>query len=443
MADKTKSALTDLNDPDQFRYDVTVINGSGLRVKTGEDWMYLQPEEMLNAELVKEKLAREMAYRGIGKHEIFLHNPDLKIGDLIPEEIVPIHTVTIAVSQERETAKSSISVSETTEDGSEWIAVAAKDQTTTMSLQAGDIVLTITEEALMSNLESWDGGYINVNHEAASEIDDLEILEAKYEEPNLMFRVNEQAASFINGIENSGRSFEVHPLRLGPGNKVLEYAGLGLSVLYSPHKPACNASMGCSGAADIKEESDNKGLVHDLGRRLLNLTKSNSRMNDMPDKLGEEPKTENTMEPDEIAKLISETKDAAKARDQLAEDKIALQSELDDKVSEIVSKDELIAAQTESLKSFEAKEAVEAEKRSEDQWTALKSAIPAGLIHTPEAEAALKSEFKEDAAAFSVKLASWKLEDPTAKSGVDADPAKVARSEATTGVYVPGKGYEG
>jgi hypothetical protein len=353
---KARSILQVDDDPSRFKFDIAVINNDEDLIKIRENWVYLEPSDLMNPEALKTRLASEMAYEGVGKYNIFEHNPAMKVGDKLPMGTTPIHIVDISVSssQDRAIARSDVFISTEKPLGDEWIAVAATGQQTSFTLKSGTVTLTVAEEALKSNLDTWIGGYINVNHEDNAEIENLEILEAKYVDPNLYFRVNEEAAELINGGASTGRSFEIQPLRLGPNNTVLEYNGLGLSVLYPPYIPACSEEMGCSSKS---------GAIKRTWSALIEKLKSSS--SGMIEETGEiDPNMESTMKPEDIEKLTSAKIEAIVERDAALKEVETLKSSLESKdtlITEgtevLASKDAEIAAQAEKLKSFEDAEA--------------------------------------------------------------------------------------
>lgn len=429
------------DDPQRFKYDVVTRNNAGRRIKIREDWLFLDDECLADPETVKNRLAQELSYSGIGVYEIFEHNPDLRPGDDVLDEVEALHTVTIAVSAAPEIgiAQSAIFVAEDEDPESEWIAVAAVGQKTTLSLESGKVTFSISEESLAANLDSWKGGYINVNHATDAAIKDMEILEAKFESPNLYFKMNPAAAVLVRSSASTGRSFEIQPLKLSEDNVVLEYAGLGLAVLYPPHNPACTVDMGCSSAANISNEPDNKSKFRDFFRGLTKFARSTPKV--QINEKGKSPDTEQTMNAEDELKLRSEMSETEKGKDEALAKIAELKSELESKSTELETKETQMTEQAALLKSFQDEQVKAAEQLKEDQWDTLKSSIPKGLVHEESATAALKSEFLEDPSAFSIKLVSMlQREDPVGKSG-EVTPGSAGGEVETTGIYTPGKGY--
>lgn len=428
---KTESATSAeamiAEDPNKFSFDVAIQNNKGNLIKVRDTWIYLNGDEVGNDQIVKERLASEMAYDGIGSYDIFAHNPLIRVGDEFPENTTPIHTITIAVS-----AKSTVLTSAII-GKSDWIPVAAIDQQTTLSLESGDVTLTISEEALKNHLESWKDGYINVNHEDGGEIDGLKIQDAKFENGMLYHKVTPKVAEFIRNSASSGRSIEVQPLKI-IDNKVVEFNGLGLAVLYPPYIPACGPEMGCSshssiGGKTMDDKSTAQSAVRDVFTKLAETLKLHSFNDSTNEEAGTDPNLE-TNKMDEIEKLTSAKIEAEHGRDEARKEVETLKSSLVEKDTALTDKDKTISEQTERLKSYETAEAEAATKLKDDQWETLKSSIPAGKLHKEEDAAKLKEEFLTDPAGFAVKLASFKMEDPQGESGAEFVPGDPASEEA-------------
>ncbi len=232
--------MPDGNNENEYKFDVAIENNMNNIIKTRDTYLYLESDELNNEDIIKDKLASEVGYGGEGAYYIYLHIPELKIGDQIPSDIEPVHTITIAVSS----LKSEVFTS-AVNDTSDWIPVAAPGQQTTLPLQSGNVTLTISEEALSNHLDSWKNGYVNVNHAVNGEIDRFKILDAKYEDGLLYHQFAPETAEFIRNQASSGRSIELNPIKI-IDNIVVELNGLGLSVLYPPHNPTCTPEMGCS-----------------------------------------------------------------------------------------------------------------------------------------------------------------------------------------------------
>ena len=292
------------------------------------------------------------------------------------------------------------------------------DQKTVLTLASGQVTLQISEEALAGNLDTWKNGYINVNHMDNAEVKQFKIEDAKFEDGLLYHKVSPEAATFIRQVAASGRSIEVQPLEI-KDNKVVSYNGLGLSVLFPPYKPACNANMGCS---SLPNES--QSIISKVFSALAERAKSNSFMEAMIEESGtgsfRDPNLEaSDMEANEIVKLSSALAKAESGQEEAEKEIVTLKSSLAEQEATVKDQADQLKVMTEKLKSYEDAEATAAEKLQEDRWVTLKSSIPKGQMSTPETEAALKKEFMEDPSGFSLKMVSFmaEKEDPRGESG--------------------------
>lgn len=421
------------NTQNEFVFDGAILNNVGSIIKIRDIRLYIEPDEQNDDETIKNKLSYEFGYGGVGTHYVYPRDSKLKIGDEISKDIEPIHTVTITVFSSSAFNKSDIK--------SNWIPVAAVGQSTT--LLNGKKVY-VSETALKSNLDSWKGGYINVNHAINGKIDDFVIEDAKFENDLLYFKASNKLTEFIENTASSGRSIEFMIQEIDDDGKIELYTGLGLSVLYPPLTPSCTADMGCSSS---NLNTEHKGTVRTIFSQLADKLKSQSFMDSMTETTGTDPNLEKTMTED-TDKLTFAKMEAEKDRDEALKDLETLKFSLVEKDTALVekdgiisNKDTLITEQTGLLKSFQDAEVAAAENVKEDQWDILKSNIPVGMMHKEEDVAVLKQEFLDDPAAFSVKLMSWQKEGARGKSGAEFTEAGDGNG-TTTGVYTPGKGYE-
>ena len=415
-------------DPNKFRFDVSIQNNKGNFIKVRDTWIYLDSDEVRNDQIIKERLASEMAYDGVGSYDVYVHNPLLRVGDEVPENTNPIYTISISV-----TGKSAVFMSTFT-NNSQWIPVAAVNQKTT--LEDGKTI-TLSKESLESNLESWKGGYINVNHEDNGEIYGLKIEDAKFENELLQFKVSKKLAEFIQNTASSGRSIEINNMDIVK-DVVMSYSGLGLAVLYPPYTPACTTDMGCSSIEDdgwkpvttskneiLSDDTDNPSAIRAIFTKLADKLKSQSFMDSMIENSGTDPNLEKTMT-EETDTLKFAKMEAEKSRDEAKEEVKTLKfslvekdTALKEKDGIISDKDTLITEQTERLKFYADAEVAAAAKLKEDQWDTLKTSIPPGKFHKPEDEAALKKEFFDDPAAFTIKFAAMDRVAPQGESGAE------------------------
>ena len=401
--------------PEYIEFDVATINNMGNNIKVRNISIYKDEYDPPNDKKIKERLASELGYEGLGDYFVYAHNPAFDVGDQIPVEVELLHTVSIAVS-----AKSSVMTSVVGK--SDWIPVAAIDQQTTLSFKSGNVTLTISEEALKNHLDSWKDGYINVNHEDGGKIDGLKIQDAKFENGMLYHKVSPKVAEFIRNSASSGRSIEVQPLKI-IDNKMVEFNGLGLAVLYPPYVPACGPEMGCSSHSSIgdktmDDKSTAQSAVRDVFTKLAETLKSHSFNDSTNEEAGTDPNLEKTMNED-IEKLTSAKIEAEHGRDEARKEVETLTSSLVEKETALSNKDKTISEQTERLKSYETAEAEAATKLKDDQWEIAKSSIPPGKIHKTEDHDAVKKVFMEDPHGYIVMTSSWQKEDPRGESGAE------------------------
>lgn len=430
--------MIDESDEQKLMFDVAVTNNVGSKIKTKESWIWLATEDGDITAAIEDKLAMEFGWEGIGEYEIYDHNPMLNVGDQMPLGIAPLRTVSIMVS-----SLCSAAVITSEEDGYKWVSVAAPGQTGALTLGSTQIPFEITEDALKSNLDMWEGAHINVNHVDGTQIKDFKISAAKYEDENLHVKVTDQIAEFLLSPATSGTSIEVKPLKLDSSGNVLEIKPLGLSALYPPLKPACSKEMGCD--TDINKISSSKSnLLNSTFNKLAGKVKSHSFHTN--EASGIHNPTEDKNMSTEIETLTSARIEAESKLGEALKENVTLTSSLSDKESLIAeqtttleARDATIVEQADALKVFKDAEVVAAEELKETQWTTIASSLAPGLTHKKEDADALKAEFMKDPAGFSVKLSSMKLVSSTAESGSQHTTENV--SGKTTGVYTPGKGY--
>lgn len=95
----TASAVMETDEGEKHAFDVCKLNNSGQLVKIGRISVWLFNDEVGSNEALLDGIAREVGYIGKGIFKIYdTENDEFEIGDLIPEELEPIHTVTMTVS---------------------------------------------------------------------------------------------------------------------------------------------------------------------------------------------------------------------------------------------------------------------------------------------------------------------------------------------------------
>lgn len=388
----TNSELAMEGDRNEYQFDIAYSNNSGNTIKIRDFWVYLSDDEILDDDLLKERLARELGYEGMGSHMIYLHDPMLNIGDEIPTDREALYTVNITVSAKTDVFKSEIN-SECV-----WIPVAAPGQESSGVLSGKYFKLNISEEALKSNLDTWKGGYINVDHKNGTKLKDYLIEDAKFENGLLYHKVSPDIVDFLTHESISGSSIEIFPTKID-GQFVSEYHGRGLSILFAPKIPACSKEMGCSHNKSFKQKVGDATSV--IKSHLFN--KSDALASELI------PEQETTMTT-ETEVLKSQLTSAEEARDEAIKENNLLKSSLSEK-------DVLISEQATKIAKFEEAEAIREAARKDEQWNILKSSMPPGMTHKPEDEAALKQKFIDDPASFAVEMANIKFESARGSSG--------------------------
>jgi cation transport regulator len=406
MADITGTA------DDKYQIDIGVINNAGAMIKVRTSWFYLSENEILDEDTLKEKLAQEMGYSGMGTHAIFDYMPDLRVGDEIVD-VEPLYTVDISVY-----AQSSICTCEIKDDM--WIPVAALGQSTDMVFNGKNITVSLNDEAAFVNsIGTWKGGYINVNHEDNSIVPDFKIEDAKYKDGMLYLKPESQEAfDFIRQEASTGRSIETKVIEVDKDGVVTAFEGRGLSVLFAPHKPVCTKAMGCF-------STSKKSTIKEVFDTLTSKAKSNLSFGKVPKKdIGQE-----TTMTEETDKLKSQLTKAETARDEAQEEANLLKASLSEK-------DELIEEQKATIAKFEEAEAKRKEAEFEADWNTLKASMPPGLTHKPEDEAAYKQKLRDDPVGFAVEMANLKFESARGKDGAEFESEETTAPN-TTGVYDP------
>lgn len=326
-------------------------------------------------------------------------------------------------------AKSQIMTSSLDDDMTEWIPVATIDQRTVLRLQSGPITLNIAESALANNLDTWKGGYVNINHDKDAGVKRFKIEDAKFSDGMLYHKVSKDAAAFIRQSASSGRSIEIQPLNI-EDNKITSYNGLGLSVLFPPFNPACNSEMGCSSLLD-----ENPSAI----KRIFSTLAEKFRSNSFIDEMSEGSETDrinnlevNDMEASEIIKLTSALADAEGSQKESAKEIAELKSTLAERDVTVKDQTDKLEAMTKKLEEYTKAEAETAEKLKEEQWTKLESSIPEGKVSKPEDKEALKKEFFDDPAGFNLKMVSFIVdrELPRGESGSEHESSDADSTEA-------------
>lgn len=311
---------------------------------------------------------------------------------------------------------------------SRWIPVAKKDQV--KKLDNGDEII-LTEEALISSVDSWKNGDIIINHKET--IPHIHIKNAKYEKPFLYMLFDNDTEKLFRNTDATGWSVQFEPDSLQfNGNKIIDGKGVGISVLYPPHVPACTPAMGCHESyyysADectfemntnkeeafegkvisAKNESELKNIAEDVKKgfeRLFALLKNMTSSISISKEEKKEKEADNQKKVikkenmEQIEELTSQL-DKAKA------DFETLKQNHDSEVKEL--KDRIAV--------FEQERADAAKAAMDAKWEQLKKeVIPPGII--AKEEETLKAEFEQQPHNFIMRMAAFKQHEETKEEG--------------------------
>lgn len=86
------------NDEERHVFDVAVLNNAGKQIKVKEISVWLYDDETDSPDRIKEEITRIVGYDGLGTFFVYDRDDSLSIGDEIPEDLEPVHTVMITVS---------------------------------------------------------------------------------------------------------------------------------------------------------------------------------------------------------------------------------------------------------------------------------------------------------------------------------------------------------
>ena len=98
------SAPLKVESAESVDFDLTVLNNAGQIVKIRDVYLYLDKTEKKSEKMVKDRLISEVAYLGYQTTcSFYKHDPKLKVGDVIPKDLKPVHTIQIAISAKGKT----------------------------------------------------------------------------------------------------------------------------------------------------------------------------------------------------------------------------------------------------------------------------------------------------------------------------------------------------
>ncbi|MFV9676854.1 MAG: hypothetical protein ACNYVW_04295, partial [Methanosarcinales archaeon] len=256
----------------------------------------------------------------------------------------------------------------------------------------------------------------------------------------------------------TGWSVELDKLKK-EGDKVVDFNGGGISVLYYPHMPTCRPDMGCYESfetfiqdAHFEDQNQNKtekSLISQLWAAIKDLAATERKTTKKEDG---EYSTQNKIEMDkleEVAAALAATKVelvTVKAEfEQLKTTDSDTSSKLKDKTAEFEASqtthtDELKTANA-KIAEFEQKEASEKKAVLEAQWETLKKEhIPPGRTHKEEDEKKLHELFETDPHAFIMDLVGFdKTAKETAEEGEEYNPEEAVDTYMKTSAEFEGQ----
>jgi len=85
-------------DEERHDFDIATVNNAGTRVKVREMSVWLYGEDRKDPEGLKRRITQEVGFSGLGIYFVYDGDESLSLGDEIPDDREPKHTVTINVS---------------------------------------------------------------------------------------------------------------------------------------------------------------------------------------------------------------------------------------------------------------------------------------------------------------------------------------------------------
>jgi len=301
-----------------------------------------------------------------------------------------------------------------------WIPVAKANQT--KQLGNGSKVI-LTEEALIRSLNSWKTGEITINH--MEPVDGLKILGAKYETPFLYMQFDPNTEKLFRNTDATGWSVEFDPDSMQfDGEKIIDGAGVGVSILYAPHIPTCTPEMGCNETyafemynefegktLSAKNETELKAIAEDVKKgfeRLWDLLKGITT-----------PK-ENKKEGENQERKNLEKKKMEKV-EELTSKLEATKTELVNKTSEFETAtkahEDEVKGYKEKIAEFEQKEADKLKAERDAQFEQIIAKLPPGMTHKEEDKTALRAKFDNDPTALMAELVAMERKEGTGEEG--------------------------
>ena len=295
---------------------------------------------------------------------------------------------------------------ESQESNGKWIPVAKANQTN------GKVI--VTEEALKRSVPSWKNGDIIVNHKEA--IGDLKILNAKYESPFLYMQFDADTERLFRNTDATGWSIQFDPTSLKlDGDKIIDGNGVGISILYLPHIPACTPEMGCNETyafemdfegkiLSAKNESELKAIAEDVKKRFERLWSLLKGVTVVQQEKKEVKNQEQNLE-----KKKMDDKERAELTSQFEADITTMETKHEVETNKL----------REKIAEFEKSETERIKAERDVQFEQVIAKLPQGMTHTDEDKQKLRARFDTDPTGLMVELMSLEHKESTHEEGAE------------------------
>ena len=421
-----------ISDPEYTEFDAGMQNNVGSNIKVRNLSIYLDPDRKINDEYIKERVASELGYEGIGIYSVYAHDPDLKIGDQIPATSERMHLVSISISNKTETHDAILQ---------------------TLNREIGGYCFPV--DAFTNTVDAWSG---------------IPVIYADNHPDMALFDKDQAAAlekisgEIVGTVNKPHVATDGHPRLMGQ----LKNKNLDVAKLITAGK--ASISTGFRGTADenkqivdvvpnhvliFKEDSEN--MPKDHGAFILNKTdyieftnageilvsnnrhiidkniKESTNMEEV-NELSEKLEIANKELGSVASKLDIANKETESLKTTIEEQKTALEVANKKSDTQISS----IEAYEITIKEFEQKEADTLAAKRDSEWDIVKANLPVGLTHKEDDDKALRSEWESDGQSFTAKYLPMAQKVPgTGESGAEHTP--VGESTASMGSWDPVK----
>lgn len=103
----SSQAVATVSDESTKAFDTYVVNNAGVTVKIGTDTVYGSKKELSDKEYIKRELLQRGGYYGRDNLQFYEKDDAMKLGDVIPVGLSPVHVMSLAISKEtQESVKS-------------------------------------------------------------------------------------------------------------------------------------------------------------------------------------------------------------------------------------------------------------------------------------------------------------------------------------------------